>query len=131
MSLNGNEEMDTGSFEKEEKMDDTLRTIKETEENHLGVLKKIKEMMSTADTMILTWEQETIVEIVKYLENLNTSLIQDLKAMQKKYENLQLETNQTNRELKRDINLLREELKEIEEARSFEVKIPESWIIKE
>ena len=48
-----------------------------------------------------------------------------------KFKNLQSDSNQRNKDLKDELDLLRNEIKEVENARSFRVEIPESWIIKE
>jgi len=81
--------------------------------------------------MNLSWEQETIINNLNYFKLINLYLIKQLKEMNKDFQNLQLDSNKKIEDLTNELQLLRNELKEIENIRSFKVKIPESWIIKE
>lgn len=84
-----------------------------------------------ADTMKLEWEQELIVDNMKYLKGINLYLINQFKEIHNKFINLQSESTKEISKLKEEIHNLRQEIKEIENARSFKFEIPESWIIEE
>ena len=81
--------------------------------------------------MNLEWEQQIIVDNMSYLKYINLFLIKQLKDNHNKFKKLQSESNREINGLRKDIHLLREEIKEIEDAHSFKIDIPESWIIKE
>ena len=84
-----------------------------------------------ADTMKLEWEQELIVDNMKYLKVINLYLISQFKETHNKFINLQSESTKEISKFKEEIYNLRQEIKEIENARSFKFEIPESWIIEE
>lgn len=81
--------------------------------------------------MNLEWEQQIIVDNMSYLKYINLFLIKQLKDNHNKFKKLQSVSNREINGLRKDIHLLREEIKEIENAYSFKIDIPESWIIKE
>lgn len=95
------------------------------------MLKSAKKIIEKADTMNLSWEQETIVSTMNYLRALNLYLINRYNEMHENYENLQIETNKKTEEFKNELQMLRNDIKEIESVRAFKVTIPESWIIKD
>jgi len=75
-------------------------------------------------TMGLEWERNVINDLVDYLKSQNAKLTEQLI-------NLQRESNKAILELKDEIKKLRNEIKEIEEARALRVELPDSWIIED
>ena len=87
--------------------------------------------MSNADTIGSGWERESITNNITYLRSMNTYLIKHLITSLNKFENLQEGSNKQINDLKIEVRHFREEIKELENAQSFKVEIPESWTIEE
>lgn len=116
----------------DESEEDTPKQIEEEKgDSFTRILNQLYKVMSKTDTMNLEWEQQIITDNMSYLKLINLFLIKELKEMHIKFKNLQSESNKRNKDLKDELNLLRNEIKEIESARSFKFEIPESWIIEE
>lgn len=115
-----------------ESEEDTPKQIEvEKGDSFTRLLNQLYKEMSKTDTMNLEWEQQIIIDNMSYLKFINLFLIKQLKEMHIKFKNLQSESNKRNKDLKDELNLLRNEIKEIESVRSFKFEIPESWIIEE
>ena len=112
--------------------EDTPKQIEEEKgDSFTRLLNQLYKVMSKTDTMNLEWEQQIITDNMSYFKLINLFLIKELKEMHIKFKNLQSESNKRIKDLKDELNLLRNEIKEIERARSFKFEIPKSWIIEE
>ena len=112
--------------------EDTLaQTEDKSEDSLIELLKKLEKEMSSADTIGSGWERESIINNVAYLKTINIYLIRKLLTSLNKFGNLQQESNKRINDLKIEVHLFREEIKELENAQSFKVEIPESWTIEE
>lgn len=112
--------------------EDTPKEIEKKEEDAFAnLLSQLYKELSKADTMNLEWEQKMITENMSYFKITNLFLLGQLKEMYSRFKNLQSESNQQIKDLINELNLLRNEIKEVENVRSFKVEIPSSWILKE